>query len=292
MSYPSTLTSFTNPQPTDRLNAPSHSSIETAQNTGLSEIQTFVGTLASTAGTLIYDIRSPNSNGGGHVQTAVLGGTGQTSFTKGDILAGQSNSTLSRLAVGVDGQILSADSTKATGITWIDNSRTKLYTSTSIIGTVGGETSIYSVTVPGSTLGTTNALRSTTQLVQWTTSPGSSILAVAQYGNGNSSSILMAQDAGGGGFGMGQFIHTIISSTVGIQKHFLEFNGWIQPGTVNGPFGFSIGSVTATNVRNWVTTTTSVESSANQTLGLTINTANVGGAILRTGGVIIEKITS
>lgn len=120
MSWPSTVSSFTNPQPTDRLNNPSHSSIETAQNTNLTAIQTFIGVegASSTVGTLIYDIRSPGSNGGGHVQTANKGGTGQTTFTKGDILVAQSASVLSKLAVGASGQALYADPTQQLGVRW------------------------------------------------------------------------------------------------------------------------------------------------------------------------------
>lgn len=119
MPYPSTVTTFTNPTPNDKLNSPSHSSIETAQNTGLSEIQTFVGTLSSAVGTLVYDIRSANSNGGGHVQTAVKGGTGQTSYTKGDLLVGQNTSTLTKFAVGATtGHVLKVDPTTPVGVTW------------------------------------------------------------------------------------------------------------------------------------------------------------------------------
>ncbi len=116
--YPSTISTFTNPSPTDRLSTTPHSAIETAQNTDLTAIETFVGTLSSTQGTLVYDIRSSNSNGGGHVQTANLGGTGQTTFNKGDVLVGQSSSVLTKLAVGTDGLVLTADSNQATGVSW------------------------------------------------------------------------------------------------------------------------------------------------------------------------------
>lgn len=118
MSYPSTIANITNPNPTDKLNSPSHSSIETAQNTNISQIQTFVGTLSSAVGTLVYDIRSSNSDGGGHIQSANKGGTGQTSYAKGDMLVAQSQSVLSKLAVGVDGYILTADSSQQTGVKW------------------------------------------------------------------------------------------------------------------------------------------------------------------------------
>lgn len=118
MPYPSVVTTFTNPSPSDRLSTTPHSAIETAQNTGLTEIQTFVGTASSTQGTLMFDIRSSNSNGGGHVQTANKGGTGQTMFNKGDVLVGQSTSVLTKLAIGSDNQVLTADSTQAAGVKW------------------------------------------------------------------------------------------------------------------------------------------------------------------------------
>lgn len=119
MAYPSTITSFTNPSPTDKLSTTPHSSIETAQNTDLTAIETFVGTLSSNVGTLIYDIRAAASNGGGHVQTANKGGTGQTAYTKGDILVATSSSALTKLAVSAnDNDQLVVDSSVAAGVKW------------------------------------------------------------------------------------------------------------------------------------------------------------------------------
>lgn len=118
MPYPSTLSTFTNPSPSDRLSTTPHSSIETAQNTGLSEIQAFVGTLSSTAGTLIYDIRAAASDGGGHVQVANKGGTGQTTYTKGDVLVASSSSVLTKLGIGTNNQVLTADSNQNAGVKW------------------------------------------------------------------------------------------------------------------------------------------------------------------------------
>src|SRR3990167_4965504 len=102
MPWPSTLSSFTDPVPADKLSTTPHSSIETAQNTGLKEVQAFVGTLSSNVGTLIYDIRAAGSDGGGHVQVANKGGTGQTAYTKGDLLVASSSSVLTKLAVGTN----------------------------------------------------------------------------------------------------------------------------------------------------------------------------------------------
>lgn len=118
MAYPSIISVLATPQPTDRLNSPSHSGLHQNENSAITEIENFVGTLASIPGTLIYDIRSSNSNGGGHVQTAVKGGTGQTSYTKGDLLVGQSASVLAKLGVGINNNVLIADSTQIAGVKW------------------------------------------------------------------------------------------------------------------------------------------------------------------------------
>lgn len=118
MPWPSVIASYSNPLPTDRLNSPSHSSVETAQNTSLSEMETFIGTISSVSGTLMYDIRGANSKGGGHVQGVEFGGTRLTSYTKGDILAASSSSVLGKVAVGTDNQVLTADSTQTSGVTW------------------------------------------------------------------------------------------------------------------------------------------------------------------------------
>lgn len=120
MSFPSTFSAFPQVSPTDRLHNPSHSGLENSQSSAVGQVEAFVGLDgdASVAGTLVYDVRSPDSDGGGHIQTANKGGTGQTSFNKGDILVGQSSSVITKLAVGADGTIPVADSTTPTGIRW------------------------------------------------------------------------------------------------------------------------------------------------------------------------------
>ena len=118
MPYPSTLSTIAYPTPNNTLNSPSHSSVHGDTNDAVAEIQRFVGTLSSSMGTLVYDIRAAASNGGGHVQSAAKGGTGQTSYTKADLLVAANPSTLSKLAVGTDGQALVADSSAAFGVKW------------------------------------------------------------------------------------------------------------------------------------------------------------------------------
>lgn len=118
MAYPSTVATLTNPTANQQLSSPSHSTIETNQNTEVVAIETFVGTLSSAVGTLVYDVRAAASNGGGHVQTANKGGTGQTSYNKGDMLAASSSSVLGKFAVGADNTVLTADSTQTSGVKW------------------------------------------------------------------------------------------------------------------------------------------------------------------------------
>lgn len=117
-TFPSVVATLSNPQATDKLNSPSHSALHQSENAEIVQMQTFIGTNASAVGTLIYDIRSPLSNGGGHVQTANKGGTGQTSYTKGDLLVSTSTSVLTKFAIGTDGNYLVADSTQAAGVRW------------------------------------------------------------------------------------------------------------------------------------------------------------------------------
>ena len=119
-TFPSVLSSYTDPIASNRLNSPSHSSIESAQNSGISQLEAVIGIAgaSSVVGTYEYLVKSPASNGGGHVQTANKGGTGQTTFNKGDVLVAQSSSVLSKLALGTDNYVLTADSAQATGLKW------------------------------------------------------------------------------------------------------------------------------------------------------------------------------
>jgi hypothetical protein len=49
---------------------------------------------------------------------ASKGGTGNTSYTKGDLLVASSSTALSKLGVGTNGQVLRANSSTATGLEW------------------------------------------------------------------------------------------------------------------------------------------------------------------------------
>lgn len=120
MTYSSTFSTFNKPNPTDRLNNPSHSALHNTVSSAIGQLEAVVGLAgdSSVLGTIIGDLRSPASGGGGHVQGAAFGGTGQTTFTKGDMLVATSASVITKLAVGTDGQSPVADSTAASGIRW------------------------------------------------------------------------------------------------------------------------------------------------------------------------------
>lgn len=121
MSFPSTFSSFTRPAATDRLNNPSHSSLHNTVSSAVGQLEAVIGLTgaSSVLGTIEGDLRSASSGGGGHIQTAALGGTGQTIYTKGDLLIASSSSVLTKLAVGADNQVLAANSSVATGVSWV-----------------------------------------------------------------------------------------------------------------------------------------------------------------------------
>jgi hypothetical protein len=66
----------------------------------------------------------------GNVITSLYGGTGQNSYSTGDILVGTGN-TLSKFPVGTDTYVLTADSASSTGVTW----RAASASGTTVIGT-------------------------------------------------------------------------------------------------------------------------------------------------------------
>lgn len=54
---------------------------------------------------------------------AAYGGSGQSSYTKGDILVATGASALAKVGVGSNGQVLSADSAQASGVAWANPAR-------------------------------------------------------------------------------------------------------------------------------------------------------------------------
>lgn len=167
--YPSILNTFNRPTATDRLNSPSHSALHNTVSSAVGQIESFIGKegASSTVGTLLYDVRSPDSNGGGHVQTANKGGTGQTTYTKGDLLVATSASVLSKLTVGADTYIPQADSSQASGIKWTQPASVRGLAGTIVAvntSSVNGSATpsiftLFSASIAGSILGSSNAIK-------------------------------------------------------------------------------------------------------------------------------------
>jgi hypothetical protein len=101
------------------------------------------------------------------------GGTGQTTYTKGDVLAAANSTTLNKLAVGSDGQVLTADSTQTNGVKWATVSTLLDYqkAGSAIVGD-GTDKPVFTYTLPGSTLGAGKGVRIVTEM-QHSTGTGS-----------------------------------------------------------------------------------------------------------------------
>lgn len=287
MPFPSTFSAFTRVNPSDRLNNPSHSSVHNQVSSALGQVEAVIGTSSSVIGTIIGDLRNASSDGGGHVQTANKGGTGQTSYTKGDLLVATSTSVLSKLAVGTsDGNVLQVDSSVASGIKWAAPSfGTKIANSfqTSVLANIT-QGSIMSVTVPGSTLGTSGAVR----MRVWVNhmegdSAGSSVFVQARYGSNS----LGAATLTPGTVGSVQALFEVVlgaADSTSAQRSFFTFP------TVNGSGGASV--LTAPAPLLFLQGSSSVNSTANQPLGLyaIFQNAQADNRIDRVG-YTVEKIT-
>ena len=283
MAFPSTLSALTNPQATDKLNSPSHSGIEQAQNAAIEQIEAVIGVegSASVVGSLEYFIKSPDSNGGGHIQTANKGGTGQTTYTKGDILVATSSSVVAKLAVGGDGQTLVANSSTASGMNWTTAIGNRVVVKSSFFSYVSGQTStaavLFSTSILGSTIGvpTGSAIKFIGVIERLDVSNTRSITFRVLYGN---NSIISAQT--NSVLGEQNLKATIeggiISSTFGTQQGYFKLNT-SSPGSMFGVVAYG---------------TSSVESSANQALSVTAQYDEDGSPNAINGRIfIVEKIT-
>jgi hypothetical protein len=83
---------------------------------------TFVSIISDNATAVLAGKVVPSNWNADHTLTgtasAVQGGTGQSTYTKGDILASPGSNTLNKLGVGTDTFVLTADSGSTNGIKW------------------------------------------------------------------------------------------------------------------------------------------------------------------------------
>lgn len=268
MAFPSTLSSFNRPNATDRLNSPSHSALHNTVSSALGQVEAVIGVDgdSSVVGTMMYDIRSNASKGGGHVQGAAFGGTGQTTFTKGDILVAQSASVLSKLAIGTNGYLLSVNSTQATGTQWVPNTASSLGIATPVVR-------VYTVS---SVAGWTKPSLLSHIIVEV-------VSGGAGGGTGNSG-------AGGGGGGGGYARKLILPSVLQLSESILIGAGGASA-TAGGTSGFGVPSILyATGAAPGANgTNAAVAAGGGGGLG-TLGDLNVGGGGGGVGGEYVNGI--
>ncbi len=287
MSYPSVITSFPQPTASSRLNNPSHSALENLQSSTIGQMQAVIGLSgdSSVLGTIIGDLRSPDSNGGGHVQTANTGGTGQTNYSKGQLLVASSSSVLSKLAAGADNTVLLADSSQATGVRWSNVVANKVTVRTSVASYTVGASSVANVlfvaSIAGSVIGSNNAVRFTGTIDSFFIDANNTNTIDVQYGQKSVMSIAISANAPATSVS-GTITGMIMGNgAVNDQKAFMTLN----LGN-NVPYVASIISVYRAGA-------SSVNSSANQDLFITTKTNwNAGGATASIQGTmfVVEKI--
>lgn len=287
--FPSIITSFPLPTASSRLNSPSHSALHNLQSSTIGQIEAIIGLSgnSSTLGTLIGDLRSPASNGGGHIQTANKGGTGQTVFTKGDILVATNSSTLSKLAVGTDGQAVIADSSQGLGIRYGNVVSNKITVRTSVTAFTGGAASVANVlfvsSIAGSILGSNNAIRFTGVLDTLLFSGSNSLNIDLQYGGKSVAGIQLTATGASNLRGTVEGM-IVANGSTGDQK------GYIVLKAGNGLVGGGAGN--ASVIQGFASGASSVNSSANQDLFINASIDNNGGTAHSIVGTIfvVEKI--
>lgn len=279
--YPSVIQTFSYPTPSDRLNNPSHSALHNTTSSTIGQMQTFIGTESSFVGTLMYDIRSPLSNGGGHIQAVNKGGTGQTSYAKGDLLIASSASVLSKFAVSsTAGEVLTADPNQAVGVKWSPIALNKVAINTSSVIVSGSILqTLYAASVAGSTLGTNSAIKFSGAL-QKIGHQNDFTLALI-YGN-NTLATTTVVSVDGASVMTGEITGTIAA----VNNSSVQQVGYFNLNALNSRAG-NTGPI----VHAFQSGTSSVNSSAPQELRITMQYAAANGLNSVMGGLfVVEKI--
>lgn len=299
MPFPSTFSTIPRPAASDRLNNPSHSALHNTTSSALGQVEAVIGLASSAIGTIIGDLRNAASNGGGHVQTPPKGGTGQTTFTKGDLLVGINTSTIGKLAVGTsDGNVLQVDSSVASGIKWaapafgtkVANSASLVSVTVSSLAAGAADSSILSVTVPGSTLGTSGAVRLTVYVNDMKFNTNPSVLVRAVYGNSSIAAMVLHPGNQSGSVRGTLRLDVIANAATNSQKGIFTVNlGSKSTTSIQGAFNAQQLGIDAVAVA-----TSAENSTANKPIGFT----GRGGAgtqpedgYVTISGYTVEKIT-
>lgn len=291
MPFPSVYNSFNRPAASDRLNNPSHSALHNTVSSALGQVEAVIGLSTSSAvGTLMYDVRSPDSNGGGHVQTANKGGTGQTSYTKGDLLVASSTSVLTKLAVSSTiGEVLTADSNTATGVKWATPAgatKIAIKTGTSSIYNSNTEQVLFAASVVGSTLGTNNGVRFHGYISNYSHQNGTFTVRT-KYGANTITSMVVLAGPNEYSSMLARYEGVIVANTsVASQKGFTQFLATESRTEQNGA-----ANIVISKYQGIAYGTSSINSSADQDLVITgqFQNANPASSIL-TQFFTVEKI--
>ena len=122
------------------------------------------------------ECRNADNITGGTLAVA-RGGTGSGSYTKGDLLAASGATTLAKLGVGTNGQILQADSSTATGLKWAS---VGTGTVTSVTSATAALTVATGTTTPALTIrSASTSVNGIVQLSDSTSTTSSSVAATA-----------------------------------------------------------------------------------------------------------------
>jgi hypothetical protein len=287
--FPSIITTFVKVNPTDRLNSPSHSALHNTVSSALGQVQAVIGIDGSGVGTIIGDLRNPASDGGGHIQTAVKGGTGQTTFAKGDLLVATAPTVVSKLAVSsTTGEFLQTDASQATGMKWGGSGFKLSIANASTVAGNAGETVVFAASIIGSTLGINNAVRFTGYMPVMRSGSGTGedgLTFNIKYGVNTFGTITMSSSSGPSNPQKG-IIEGIIANNNVVNSQFgyvrIYGSGNVLSGGADASFssvftGFSNGSA-------------SINSSATQNLIITTQYLNNVNSI-QGGLFLLEKIS-
>lgn len=117
-NFPSSLDNLSNPSPGDALTSPSHAGQHADANDAIEALQAKVGidssAVTSSHDYKITDITSRlNTVENSYVSDTIID-------AKGDLLVGSGADTVTKLTIGSDGYVLTADSTQTDGVAWKD----------------------------------------------------------------------------------------------------------------------------------------------------------------------------
>lgn len=117
-NFPSSLDNLSNPSPGDALTSPSHAGQHADANDAIEALQAKVG-IDSSAVTSSHDYKITDITSRlNTVENAYISDT--IIDAKGDLLVGSGADVVTKLTVGSNGYVLTADSTQAGGVIWKD----------------------------------------------------------------------------------------------------------------------------------------------------------------------------